>query len=77
MVNSIVACGKDQSVTYKETFISWMGIVVPQNFVGTALTRAPYITLAQDAVVGSFDGMIGMSLADWSAGAGAGVGPTG
>lgn len=76
VVRSIVACGKDQSVTYKETFISWLGVVVPPDNVGTALTVAPYITLAQNAIVDSFDHMIGMSLSDWSAQAGPGVGPT-
>lgn len=74
VVNSIVACGQDQSVTYKETFISWLGVVVPQGYVGTALTCAPYVTLAEDAVVVDFENMIGMSLSDWSAKAGPGVG---
>ena len=65
----------DQSVTYVETFISWMGVVIPPNNVGTALTCAPYVTLAQNAVVGTFDDMLGMSLGDWSSSAGQGVGP--
>lgn len=76
VVNSIVACGQDQSVKYKETFISWRGVVVPQGYVGTALTCAPYITLAKNAVVGNFENMMGMSLSDWSKQAGSGVGPT-
>jgi histidine decarboxylase len=77
VVNSIVACGKDQGVAYAKKFISWDSVVIPAHYVGTALTCAPYVTLAQNAIVGSFDAMQGMSLPDWSAQAGAGVGSTG
>lgn len=76
VVNSAVACGRDQRVLYKEIFISWAGIPIPSGWVGTALACAPYITLAQNAVVGSFGDMMGMSLAEWDQRAGAGVGST-
>jgi len=76
VINSILACGKDQSVLYEETFIGWAYVEVPPNTVGTALTCAPYVTLGKNAIVGSFDNMLGMGLAEWSSLAGPGVGPT-
>lgn len=74
VVESIVLCGQDQGATYKETFISYASTIVPPNYVGTALTCAPYIVLAQNAVVGSIEYMRGITLPDWSKSAGAGIG---
>lgn len=76
VINSIIACGKDQSVVYEKTFIGWTYVDVTPNMVGTALTCAPYITLAKNAVVGDFDNMRGMPLQTWSDNAGGGVGPS-
>ena len=63
---SIVACGKDQSVLYERTYMAYAYVIMKPGFVGTALTVAPYITLARDAVpAGDFDGLYTMSLRDW------------
>ncbi|WP_269582585.1 histidine decarboxylase, pyruvoyl type [Roseibium sp. Sym1] len=63
---SIVACGKDQSVLYDRTFMSYAYVIMKPGFVGTALTVAPYITLAQRAVPASgFNTLYDLTLSDW------------
>jgi len=47
---SIVACGKDQSVVYDRTYISYAYVIMQPGQIGTALTAAPYVVLARDAV---------------------------
>lgn len=63
---SIVACGKDQSVVYDRTYISFAYTIMKPGFVGTALTVAPYVTLARDAVPsGGFGSLNNMTLSEW------------
>ncbi len=76
VVASIVMCGADQHVLYDETFISWTYAMVPSGYAATALTCAPYVALAKNAAPDGFDSLLGMSLSDWSAQAGPGVGPS-
>lgn len=66
VIDSIVECGRNQSVTYSETFISWRFDMIPPGCVGTALTCAPYITLAQNAVVDNIYDMRSLSLEKWA-----------
>lgn len=50
ITNSIVLCGQDQGVIYKEIFVGYKRLYVPEGYVGCALTCAPYILLAQNAI---------------------------
>jgi histidine decarboxylase len=74
VLDSIVECGSNQSVAYKETFISWRFAMLRPDDVATALTCAPYITLAQDAVLNNIRDMRGLSLEEWDERIGPGVG---
>ncbi len=71
VVWSIVACGKDQSVLYDRTYISHTYTIMKPGDLGTALTVAPYITLAQDAIpYGDFNSLNNMTLSEWMAAVG-------
>ncbi len=48
---SIVACGEDQSALYDRTYIAFAYTIMKPGEVGTALTVAPYITLATDETI--------------------------
>ncbi|NOZ25690.1 MAG: histidine decarboxylase [Nitrospirae bacterium] len=50
ITNSVVLCGADQGVRYKETFAGYRLLYVPENHVGCALTCAPYVTLARRSI---------------------------
>jgi histidine decarboxylase len=66
VVWSIVACGKDQSVLYDRTYISYNYVMMKPGQIGTALTAAPYIVLAKDAVPKEGFGKLNkMSLKEW------------
>ncbi len=63
---SIIACGKDQSVIYDRTYISYTYVIMEPGQIGTALTAAPYIVLAQDAVPREgFNKLNTMTLKEW------------
>lgn len=69
VVWSITACGQDQSVLYDRTYISFASTIMKPGEIGTALTVAPYITLAQKAVPpkaeGGFNALNDMTLTQW------------
>lgn len=71
VVNSIVACGEDQGVPYERTYISYARVIMKPGYVGTALTVAPYITLAKKAIPqratleDGFSALTTMTLSDW------------
>lgn len=48
--NSIALCGQDQSVEYERIYVGYKYTFVKPNQVGCALTCAPYVYLAQDAI---------------------------
>jgi histidine decarboxylase len=50
VTKSIILCGQDQNVLYKEIFVGYKYLYVPEGNVGCALTCAPYVTLARDAI---------------------------
>lgn len=68
---SQVLCGQDQSVPFTEIFMSWRKFYVAPGQYGTALTCAPYISLAQKvypsgtSTEGSAQQLIDMSLDQW------------
>jgi len=65
-VRSVVACGKDHSVPYDCSYISFACVIMEPGEVGTALAVAPYITLARDAIpAGGFNSLNRMTLSEW------------
>ena len=50
VTNSIVLCGQDQSVIYDKIFVGYKYMFVKEGQVGCALTCAPYVYLAQNAI---------------------------
>ncbi|MBU1743292.1 MAG: histidine decarboxylase, pyruvoyl type [Proteobacteria bacterium] len=66
VVESVVDCGKNQSVIYDRTYISYAYRIIKPGYVGTALTAAPYIVLARKAIPkGGFKALEKMSLNEW------------
>ena len=63
---SITACGKDQSVLYDRTYMSFAYVIMEPGQIGTALTCAPYVTLAQNAVPQEGFGELNkLTLSEW------------
>jgi len=64
---SVVLCGVDQGVKYKEIFTGFKFLPIPKNYVGCALTCAPYVTLAQNAIPAGKrpSDIMSMSIGDW------------
>ncbi len=68
VVWSIVACGKDQSVLYDRTYIGYSYLIMKPGEIGTALTCAPYVTLAKKAVPKEgFKKLNDLTLSEWVA----------
>jgi histidine decarboxylase len=65
IVESIILCGDDQEVKYKEIFVGFKAASVPEGSVGCALTCAPYAVLAKNAVPSPPSDLLTMSLSQW------------
>lgn len=66
IATSIVRCGDDNNVKYKEIFVGFKTRWVPEGHVGCALTCAPYIVLAKKAIPSSGPAsLLKMSLPEW------------
>jgi histidine decarboxylase len=67
IAKSMILCGQDQDVTYKEIFAGAKFLYVSPDEWGCALTCAPYIQLAHDAVPGgaAASGMIDLNISQW------------
>jgi histidine decarboxylase len=65
IVDSVMLCGADQNVKFREMFIGVKSQRIPDGYVGSALTCAPYVVLARNAVPDPPAELLGMSLADW------------
>ena len=50
VTNSIALCGQDQGVEYERIYVGYKYTFVEPHQVGCALTCAPYINLAQNAI---------------------------
>ena len=50
ITNSVALCGQDQDVEYKEIFVGYKMLYVPEGYVGCALTCAPYVLLAKNSI---------------------------
>ena len=65
---SQILCGENQSVPFKEIFMTWRKLYINKDEYGTALTCAPYITLAKNVYpngVSDPKALIDISLQDW------------
>lgn len=66
VTKSQLLCGKNQSITFKEIFVSYRYLKVNQDQYGTALACAPYVTLAGNAYPpGGASLLAAMSLDEW------------
>lgn len=67
IVTSIIRCGDDSDVKYKEIFVGYKTEWIPEGYVGCALTCAPYVVLAKNAVPKGkkADAMLSMNIAEW------------
>ncbi|MFQ5952815.1 MAG: histidine decarboxylase, pyruvoyl type [Candidatus Omnitrophota bacterium] len=64
---SIVRCGDDSGVKYKEIFVGYKTEWIPEGHVGCALTCAPYVVLAKKAVPEGkpAEAMLSMTISEW------------
>ena len=68
VVYSQILCGVNQSVPFHEIFITWRKLQVLPGEYGTALTCAPYITLAENVYPDGHEhpqALIDMSIEEW------------
>ena len=66
VAKSIIDCGKNQSVLYERTYMTYAYVIMKPGHVGTALTVAPYVTLPVKALPGGdFNALEKMSLKEW------------
>jgi len=65
IVDSIVLCGEDQDVKYREIFVGFKMQWIPHGYVGCAITCAPYLVLARNAVPKHPADLLTMSLSQW------------
>jgi len=67
IAESVIRCGDDSNVKYKEIFIGYKTEWIPEGYVGCALTVAPYVVLAKEAIPPGEtpDKLIEMTLSEW------------
>jgi len=67
VTNSIIMCGVDQNVLFSKIFVGYAWQFVPPGYVGCALTCAPYVVLAQNAIPQGMQAsnIIGMTISQW------------
>jgi histidine decarboxylase len=65
IVDSVILCGEDQNVDYKEIFVGYKMQWIPEGYIGCALTCAPYLVLAKNAAPTPASDLLGTSLSQW------------
>ena len=66
IVESILICGKDQDVKYKEIFIGYDFTFLRPDEIGCAAVCAPYVVLARNAIPGTGPASIlDMTITEW------------
>lgn len=67
IATSIVRCGDDSGVKYKEIFVGYKTEWIPEGHVGCALTCAPYVVLAKNAIPAGKHPheMLSMTISEW------------
>lgn len=64
---SILLCGEDRDVLYKEIFVGYKELTIPPGGVGCALTCAPYVTLAKKAIPRHYEpaDLLSLTISEW------------
>lgn len=63
---SVVECGRDSHVVFERTYIGFAYVIMKPGEIGNALTCAPYVTLARDAIPSEgFPSLNRISLSQW------------
>jgi histidine decarboxylase len=66
VTNSIALCGQDQGVLFNKIFVGYKYIYADVNQVGCALTCAPYVVLARNAIPAEGPASIlNMTISQW------------
>lgn len=67
IAESVIRCGDDSQVKYRAIFVGYKTEWIPAGYVGCALTCAPYVVLAKDAIPPGKtpDKLLDMTLSDW------------
>ncbi|RNL49074.1 histidine decarboxylase, pyruvoyl type [Paraeggerthella hongkongensis] len=66
IVWSVVECGRDSSVLFDRTYVSFAYRMMKPNEIGNAITVGPYVTLARNAVPATgFASLNSLHLSDW------------
>jgi len=66
IAESVIRCGDDSGVKYKAIFVGYKTEWIPEGYVGCALTCAPYVVLARDALPeGGTDRLLEISVSEW------------
>lgn len=67
IAESVIRCGDDSNVKYRAIFVGYKTEWIPEGYVGCALTCAPYVVLAKNAVPPGKtpDKLLGMTLSEW------------
>ena len=66
---SILRCGQDQGVKYREIFIGTKALTIPHGTIGCSLACVPYVTLPPAAIPGGMApaALTEMTLGEWEA----------
>lgn len=69
VATSVALCGEDQGVRYERVFAGFRSEVIPDGYVGCALTCAPYLVLAKNAIPSGepASSILDMPLEQWEA----------
>lgn len=64
---AILLCGENQDVKYEKIFFGVKELLVPAGHVGCALTCAPYVALAKNAIPKGYVAadLLNMSISEW------------
>jgi histidine decarboxylase len=67
VTKSMIMCGVDQGVTYSKIFCGYKYVFAPADYVGCALTCAPYVQLAKKAIPPNkkASAIINMTITQW------------
>ncbi len=69
VTNSMALCGQDQQVEYEKIYVGYKYKRIEAGQVGCALTCAPYILLAQNAIPAgqTAAGLMNLTISEWEA----------
>jgi len=67
IAESVIRCGDDSHVQYKAIFVGYKTEWIPEGYVGCALTVAPYVVLAKEAIPPGEtpEKLLEMTLSEW------------